>query len=231
VEVEQIRERTLGELLAATGYVVEPDDEDPRDTAVMLSDIRRRLSQDVGHIRPAVEDDEHSTTDASIPPQSTPQESEPDSFTYRDPTLPQFRPNTVLPTSPELISIHGEMPPRPTNDFIPLRQAERERLRPMPVIAPSPEPGAEPTDEDDEEEEEEEEEQEEKMPVDKDGLMKERAYHLWKCDKAEEEAEMRGGFGRLNFKEFDERVKRAINREGRGSQMDYLGSWIEFCIP
>jgi hypothetical protein len=53
---------------------------------------------------------------------------------------------------------------------------------------------------------------------------------LWKTDQDLKAAEKRGGWGRLNFEEFEERVK-AFVKEGKGNQMDYLGSWIEFCIP
>lgn len=53
---------------------------------------------------------------------------------------------------------------------------------------------------------------------------------LWKINKDIKEAEKRGGWGKLNFEEFETRVKTFI-KEGKGNQMDYLGSWIEFCIP
>ena len=55
-------------------------------------------------------------------------------------------------------------------------------------------------------------------------------FKLWKCDRAEQEKEARGGWGRLNFEEF-EGVARRFKKVDRGNQMDYLGSWIEFCIP
>ena len=44
------------------------------------------------------------------------------------------------------------------------------------------------------------------------------------------DAEEKGGWGRLSLEEFETAVKRFV-REGRGNQMDYLGSWIDFCIP
>ena len=59
---------------------------------------------------------------------------------------------------------------------------------------------------------------------------KEELYRLWKCENAAKEADAQGGWGRLDFKEFETKVK-ALVREGKGNQMDYLGSWIEFCIP
>jgi hypothetical protein len=55
-------------------------------------------------------------------------------------------------------------------------------------------------------------------------------YLLWDMDRAAKEAERQGGWGRLNFEEFERKVKASV-REGKGNQMDYLGSWIDFCIP
>ncbi|RYP27567.1 hypothetical protein DL767_007637 [Monosporascus sp. MG133] len=54
----------------------------------------------------------------------------------------------------------------------------------------------------------------------------------WKrLDLAEQEARERGGWGRLSYEEF-----RAIYREhdfqdSSRNRLDYLGSWIDFCIP
>jgi len=59
---------------------------------------------------------------------------------------------------------------------------------------------------------------------------KEKLYKLWKCDQATKEAEKRGGWGRMNFEEFEKKVKTFL-KEGKINQMDYLGSWIDFCIP
>ena len=51
----------------------------------------------------------------------------------------------------------------------------------------------------------------------------------WKqLDAAEEEAKARGGWGRLSYAEFEE-IYRA--EESAGSRLDYLGTWIDFCIP
>jgi hypothetical protein len=66
--------------------------------------------------------------------------------------------------------------------------------------------------------------QEDKPPT------KERLYRLWKLDVASREADAMGGWGRLDFPEFEAKVKKFI-KEGKVNQMDYLGSWIEFCIP
>jgi len=55
-------------------------------------------------------------------------------------------------------------------------------------------------------------------------------FNLWKLDKAACEAKRRGGWGRLDWVGFEALVKKHI-KEGKGNKMDYLGSWIDFCIP
>lgn len=44
-------------------------------------------------------------------------------------------------------------------------------------------------------------------------------------ERLEDLAERRGGFARINFKEFEEWVGRS------GNKLDYLGAWIDMCIP
>ncbi|KAK1999138.1 EF-hand [Colletotrichum falcatum] len=51
----------------------------------------------------------------------------------------------------------------------------------------------------------------------------------WKrLDLAEKEAADRGGWGKLSFEEFEESYK---SQENAGNRLDYLGSWVDFCIP
>ncbi|KAK3329520.1 hypothetical protein B0H66DRAFT_541359 [Apodospora peruviana] len=61
------------------------------------------------------------------------------------------------------------------------------------------------------------------------GQVSRRSLVKWKrLDIAEEEAKQRGGWGRLSYEEFE----RIYNTEARnGSRLDYLGVWIDFCIP
>lgn len=46
--------------------------------------------------------------------------------------------------------------------------------------------------------------------------------------KSEERAKERGGWGKLSFDEFEHIYK---TQEQEGNRLDYLGSWIDFCIP
>ncbi|KUJ18991.1 uncharacterized protein LY89DRAFT_643579 [Mollisia scopiformis] len=97
---------------------------------------------------------------------------------YRDPTMPQFRPNTIERQS------SSENTPR--RRILPWMNGSTERST--------------------------------------------TGYHLWRCERAAKDAETRGGWAKLSLSEFESLVKRFV-KEGKGNQMDYLGSWIEFCIP
>jgi len=63
-----------------------------------------------------------------------------------------------------------------------------------------------------------------------------RIYKWREMDATEQEAEARGGWGRLSWEEFERLVKgtgseNSADEMRRRVTMDYLGSWIEFCIP
>lgn len=105
---------------------------------------------------------------------------EPEEEEYRDPTLPQFRPNSDA-------DIPASSPSSRGPDHRHGKPKAEENI-------PNPE-----------------------------------LLAKWKrLNKAEEEAIERDGFGKLNYREFEEiyRVK-----EEAGQSLAYLGSWIEFCIP
>ena len=54
----------------------------------------------------------------------------------------------------------------------------------------------------------------------------------WKAlDEAEQEARERGGWGRLNYAEFEEIYREHEFQDGLKNRLAYLGSWIDFCIP
>jgi Ca2+-binding EF-hand superfamily protein len=64
-------------------------------------------------------------------------------------------------------------------------------------------------------------------------------YKLREDEMCTDEANYRKGWGRLDWEEFERTVKecedimaaKGLNGRGRGRSLDYLGSWIEFCIP
>ncbi|KAI1167079.1 hypothetical protein F5B18DRAFT_521371 [Nemania serpens] len=54
----------------------------------------------------------------------------------------------------------------------------------------------------------------------------------WKShDQAEQEAKVRGGWGRLSYAEFEEIYREHEFQDGSKNRLAYLGSWIDFCIP
>ncbi|KAI0473549.1 EF-hand [Xylariaceae sp. FL0804] len=54
----------------------------------------------------------------------------------------------------------------------------------------------------------------------------------WKrLDMAEQEARERGGWGRLSYDEFEEIYRDHEFQDSSRNRLDYLGSWIDFCIP
>ncbi|KAK0113541.1 hypothetical protein ONS95_013792 [Cadophora gregata] len=262
VEIEQVRERPLEELLAATGYEVDEslarqDDDDhgsvsdfasipdttppntqrsnleaPASDSASVSNPRPQQAQssptstELLSVVAEYGDGQDTHTSPSTPPRSTPPESETSSLSYRDPTLPQFRPDAEIPYDPTSAR-------RPTTDFIPLLKEEHEArqqrsqednaadadILDMDLSPPAALNGSAsaPTS------------AQEFMKTGK-KPRKETLFQLWKIERAVKEAEENGGWGRLGFADFERRVKRAVG-EGKGSQMDYLGSWIDFCIP
>lgn len=118
---------------------------------------------------------------------------------YRDPTLPQFRPNAVT----DEVSLD-----RPVGQF----QSNSESSNLEFPAASSSKAARTPT------------EKQQTRPSN------EFLYKLWKLESADHEGKERGGLGRINFGEFEQCVKR-LGDNGKGNSLDYLGSWIEFCIP
>jgi hypothetical protein len=60
-------------------------------------------------------------------------------------------------------------------------------------------------------------------------------YELREMEALEKQAEARGGWGTLSWEEFEQIIKGEdalpLAETSRRSMMDFLGSWIEFCIP
>ncbi|KAI5855111.1 EF-hand [Durotheca rogersii] len=117
-----------------------------------------------------------------------------ESLEYRDPTLPQNRPNHPTP-----------MPGEPGDQTIASCRDAPGHTRTVGVKASKP-----------------------KSPE----QIPHSTLVSWKrLDVAEQEARDRGGWGRLNYKEFEEIYREhEFNDNGR-NRLDYLGSWIDFCIP
>ncbi|PNY29850.1 Protein ref(2)P [Tolypocladium capitatum] len=163
-----VEDRTLEELLTETGYRVVADE--PRITAEL----------------------DHSTnlSEYTIPSESSVSGDE-GPGEYRDPTMPQFRPNSDA--TPD-----HDWSPWPSQSADVLFEDDGDDT----LSRPESEISTEPT-------------------VD--------TLQRWRMlTTAEAEAAERGGWGRLSFNEFEAIYK---NQENLGNRLDYLGSWIDFCIP
>ncbi|KAK3187191.1 hypothetical protein K4F52_004095 [Lecanicillium sp. MT-2017a] len=157
-----VEDKSLQELLEDTGYHVAADAEADETT-----EPRKAVELVNG-------------ADLSEITNDTVEKEEPASTDYRDPTLPQFRPDSEASFSAFVSS--GEF-------------AEKRET----AAVADPEPPSKET------------------------------LRRWKrLGIAEATAKDRGGWGKLNFEEFETIYQR---QENQGNRLDYLGSWIDFCIP
>lgn len=158
-----IGERNLGELLSSSGYTVQPrEDED------------KLVDEEQSDKAAATKVEEAAQEDASGS----------EATQYRDPTMPQFRPNT-------------------TNGDASKPRSQRQVREPKPGAA---------------------------------GAAADHVPHstlvTWKrLDLAEQEARDRGGWGRLSYAEFEAIYRELEFQDSSRNRLDYLGSWIDFCIP
>ncbi|UKZ75322.1 hypothetical protein TrVFT333_003003 [Trichoderma virens FT-333] len=180
------RDRALAELLEESGYML--DQQEPRN-AVEISIVEEILRDEpVGEAVEHSSDQGESDSEFESDPQNEPEDE------YRDPTLPQFRPNSDASVAAPL------PPPSSKRKDKENSKGESKSNSGMPPAAKriSSEPSL-------------------------------KTLRRWKkLNMAEEQAAERGGWGRLNFAEFEEIYK---NQEHQGNRLDYLGSWIDFCIP
>ncbi|TQV96437.1 hypothetical protein V2A60_003163 [Cordyceps javanica] len=154
-----IGEKGLEELLVDSGYSLEPSE--PRNA------VELETGTSFAETLHGQEDAGNSTTTAGATAE------------YRDPTLPQNRPNSAVEaeTAPPSAAASEAPDHKQGQSSKPSRKTLRD----------------------------------------------------WKrLNLAETQAEARGGWGKLNFEEFEEIYK---SQETQGNRLDYLGSWIDFCIP
>ncbi|KAG9234014.1 hypothetical protein BJ875DRAFT_543276 [Amylocarpus encephaloides] len=242
VEVEEVRQRPLRELLESTGYQIGPQGrvEDPSSDSIFPSSIALEQAGwtapeelGSGHIgedflpliaRERVEaslpspihlpiSENHATTPADAPPvaEACLVTDTEDPLT---PTSSGSEPHPDTPSDTTSSSYHDPTLPqfRPNGPRF-SRFAEDLSESPSPSGRCSPIPASTTKQFD-----------EDSRPP-KDVL-----YHLWKCDKACREAKEKGGWGRLSFREFENLINSQA-RVGKAKQMEYLGSWIDLCIP
>lgn len=239
--VRQVRQRSLSELLNATGYTVDADAlasvtntrPEPEITESAPQNMEEaenasppiepsteanfeRLITPTEALSTTAEYDDDSISPASIPSiaEDSPASSE---HSYHDPTLPQFRPDTIRPFTD--LKNDGLLS---DNDTV------------SRINAFSPSAGQEEAEESTSNQEDPKGLSAIDLGVFEDGprsrVLRKYLLKLRKVDRAEKEKEERGGWGRLNFEEW-EKVVKTFAKEGKHNQMDYLGSWIDFCVP
>lgn len=165
-------DKSLEELLDATGYTVVPDE--PRNAGEFASPVAVIHEEQIDEPVAAAEDD----ADDEESKESTVE------TTARDPTLPQFRPNTEAEADMIASTFSAA-----ENEF-PDQSSSLQKEDSKPDLA---------------------------------------TLQMWKrLNIAEGLATDRGGWGRLSFDEFEQIYK---SQEDLGNRLDYLGSWIDFCIP
>lgn len=145
-----IEAKSLDELLAETGYSLTDSDE-------------HRDAIDLTTTTVTIHEDEPAPEESPV--------------LLCDPTLPQFRPDSV-------------------SERVPLLEVKQ------PPVEDEPEAPEEPT--------------------------HEKLLRWRRLDLAELVASRRGGWGKLEYEEFEQIYRM---NETQGNRLDYLGSWIDFCIP
>ncbi|KAI4859993.1 EF-hand [Hypoxylon rubiginosum] len=185
---QPIRNQSLGELLTVSGYSVGPSAE---DDGQLESDSL--LDIDV-EVRPTVKETAISAVDI-VPAESS---------EYRDPTMPQNRPNRLTQTSPSsdvLQTEEGDSKNKKAGNG----PGTSETAPATEATVPRPESPA---------------------------RISHSTLNTWKrLDLAEQEARDRGGWGRLSYEEFEEIYREHEFQDSSRNRLDYLGSWIDFCIP
>lgn len=178
-----IQDRTLDELLATSGYAVDKSLAANKDEVEEEDKASSEEEEDIVDDITQVEESEPTASNVS----------------YRDPTMPQFRPNSNADvTHPAAPTSSPPKSPKPatkhSNGANGKPKKSHHRNQDKPLTRP---PQA--------------------------------ALVEWKKhDLAEKEAKERGGWGRINLQEF----KDIWHREESGPhRLDYLGTWIDFCIP
>ncbi|KAF7522108.1 hypothetical protein G7054_g12255 [Neopestalotiopsis clavispora] len=202
-----IRDQSLDELLWTSGYTVSPP---PNDAEAPEQPLSEDKENDQPPLSPSHLDCVENDTELYTSKDETHESAE----SY-DPTMPQFRPNsedeTALRehTSPISSSPLLDSDSKTTQKQTAKKSTGKDHQNTSTDSSQSSE--AHGTHEE---------------RVSEDALEQYR-----RLDIAEEEAKYRGGWGRLSFTEFEQIYKEHEFQDSSRNRLDYLGSWIDFCIP
>lgn len=191
-----VQQQSLEELLRVSGYTVDP-------AALRARSSIEPASEDAG---PSAPESREAETRAIQPATTTEPTNVDTPATYRDPTMPQFRPNTES----DSVSVASVQPESTCSESSSLVTANVSRGQPAARTqsGDSSDSHAEPA------------------------HIPHSTLVTWKrLDEAETEARARGGWGKLNFEEFEDIYREHELHENNRNRLDYLGSWIDFCIP
>ena len=194
-----ISEQSLQELLAASGYSVdEPSQAETVSTPATQHEIDEQELINSRYAVGLAKEGPDSDDDYNV--------------VYCDPTLPQFRPDSA-DEPPRRCPITGEFNGSNYREYKKEENEADATAYPSTSsdkrnVADHPDPSQEPQDPNN-------------IPIN--------TLVQWRfLDLAEKEAKERGGWGRLNYEEFETAWKL---EEEQGNRLDYLGTWIDFCIP
>lgn len=212
-DLDDFRKKSLDALLAQTGYSVDPGLDKQKGEA------NDHVLAEIDNIYDATTE-ESGETAALIEPLPESQERD---GQYRDPTMPQFRPNSA--SDIQLSASAADLADGTPLSTPPSHGKESTE-------APKDKGKAPASDEEVTSKKVKVEDAAEKQATEKTHpweLIDRQRLHLWKSSQmAEDEAKERGGWGRLSFEEFEKIYK---DEERRDNRLDYLGTWIDFCIP
>ncbi|KAK3393682.1 hypothetical protein B0H63DRAFT_458814 [Podospora didyma] len=194
-------EMALPDLLSASGYSV--------DGTTQVDDEANEEVDAAGESADAGETEDTQPADESLSGQ--------EDGGYRDPTMPQFRPNSWPTRSSEPDLIQPKLAPTSEKKASSSRNGKEPRDN-----VPAKEESATVSSENSSS-------SEKRGPDEnRDSFDRQQLVEWKRLDLAEEEAKTRGGWGRLSYEEFEQIYR---NEESRNSRLDYLGTWIDFCIP
>ncbi len=133
---------------------------------------------------------------------------------YRDPTMPQFRPNTTLENSID-------------STLTSVQRGDNNGIQPDQVISPDTRATSGTR------EPHRRQARESKLadPESVDHIPHSTLVTWKRLNLAEQEARGRGGWGRLNYAEFEAIYREHEFQDSGRNRLDYLSSWIDFCIP
>ncbi|KAK2073847.1 hypothetical protein P8C59_008093 [Phyllachora maydis] len=188
-----VRDTTLSELLRTSGHTVDDLLTVRRETPGVMVEISEEVVDGLDGDKTGPYSAAPFLESCETPPAPASSLTE-----GRDPTMPQFRPDSAMLPETDRPGMNGHPSSSSSHSYRGPTEADRQR------VEASIDPKTNTT-------------------------VTSQQLIAWKrLDMADQEAMQRGGWGRLSYQEFEEIYK---VEEGEGNRIDYLGSWIDFCLP